>query len=326
MNNHVEKIVNYFIRLFYGGCKLNNGINKYGLKRYIPADVRRKVRYNSKQGCVLCRALFCQYHHFRPEFVDADNHNPDDICLLCPTHHDEVTRGTILNADISSAYQNTKLNDAIRPPFHQATLSGQLRLNLGNSEFDYMPNEACLLQYGTEKIFTVSYKESEVFGGSYPSISGSIFDQQGSPILLLDENTIVLASLDFDAEIKGTKILIRDNRSENSSLKLEITLIPPNGFQIDRLLMRHKDVLMKFDKTFGVRIPVGLFDAYDLMLPNMRASGADAIIAYEPWGRFLPATEFKIAGGEGVIGPFGITLARKAGRMLISEVETNLIK
>lgn len=63
--------------------------NKYGLSRYIPDDIKKVIRQNSKYGCVVpnCRNIIYEYEHLIPEFKDAKNHDPEKICLTCPNHN-----------------------------------------------------------------------------------------------------------------------------------------------------------------------------------------------------------------------------------------------
>ena len=55
--------------------------NRFGLSRYIPEDIKRLVRQNSKFGCVVpgCRISFYEYEHILPEFKDARAHDPEKI-------------------------------------------------------------------------------------------------------------------------------------------------------------------------------------------------------------------------------------------------------
>jgi hypothetical protein len=70
-------------------------MNAHGLRRSIPAEVKRVVRQRCGFGCVICGASIYEYDHFDPPYVDAFEHNPAGITLLCPTHHSEKTRGVL---------------------------------------------------------------------------------------------------------------------------------------------------------------------------------------------------------------------------------------
>jgi hypothetical protein len=63
-------------------------VNKHGLRRAIPEEVKRLVRQNSGFGCVLCGLSLYHYDHIDPPFKEAQAHRPEDICLLCPDHHE----------------------------------------------------------------------------------------------------------------------------------------------------------------------------------------------------------------------------------------------
>lgn len=61
--------------------------NQHGLRRYIPAAIRRTVRQECGFGCIFCGGALVQYHHFDPPFVNAYEHRAAGIALLCPTCH-----------------------------------------------------------------------------------------------------------------------------------------------------------------------------------------------------------------------------------------------
>ncbi|MFV8448988.1 hypothetical protein ACNO65_02795, partial [Vibrio campbellii] len=65
--------------------------NKFGLKRYIPQDIKQQIRKEAGYGCVICGSMFCDYEHIEPEFNNAHEHNPDHMTLLCGLCHHHVT-------------------------------------------------------------------------------------------------------------------------------------------------------------------------------------------------------------------------------------------
>jgi len=77
-------------------------INKHGLKRTIPSDIKLKVRKECGFGCVICGSWIYEYEHFNPEFKDATFHDPNGIALLCCTHHGAKTKGLLTNDQVSS--------------------------------------------------------------------------------------------------------------------------------------------------------------------------------------------------------------------------------
>lgn len=291
--------------------------NRLGLSRVIPAEIRRKIRQNSKQGCIICREIICDYHHFEPEFADAASHNADGICLLCPRHHAEVTRGRLTNTQVKAAYLQVRTSQNIRPPYYQPQINGPLRLELGDSVFEHMPDDSCVLRYAQERVISVSYKRDEIFGGSYPSISGKILDEHGNPILTLEDNTIVLSSTKLDVEVKGRLLMFKN---EKNSIDMSLEIDPPNGMKINRLFMRHRDVLLNLDRNFGAIVPVGR-QRYAVELPGIQATNAISAIRYDPnpkkWRNDIL---FEARGGEGLFFRYGVTMAEKAGAVLIKRI------
>ena len=62
-------------------------INRHGLRRDIPEPIARVVRQECGFGCAICGGALVIYHHFDPPFVDARQHSPGGIVLLCPNCH-----------------------------------------------------------------------------------------------------------------------------------------------------------------------------------------------------------------------------------------------
>ncbi|TIP70571.1 MAG: hypothetical protein E5X53_26270 [Mesorhizobium sp.] len=72
--------------------------NKHGLARKIPKDVELKIRTACGFGCVICGAIPYEYDHLETEFHEATVHDPEDIVLLCDTHH-KMKGSKILSVD-----------------------------------------------------------------------------------------------------------------------------------------------------------------------------------------------------------------------------------
>src|SRR5215212_1257003 len=89
--------------------------NRHGLSRDIPDGVQLTVRRNSRFGCVICRTAVTDYEHIDPPFADASVHDPDKICLLCPTHHRHVTSRRLPKEAVSRAYASIRASTAAEP-------------------------------------------------------------------------------------------------------------------------------------------------------------------------------------------------------------------
>lgn len=206
--------------------------NKYGLKRHIPADIRRQIRQNSKFGCVLCRKGFYHYEHIDPTFEEAREHHADTICCLCGACHDAVTRGQISKRAVKSAYSKIKSasSDEVDPPvgpldFHD----GSAELKIGN--LLYSPTVYVVLRYHGQDIIRVIPGQNEEPG----KISAIFTNEFGEPILELRENEWVGSLDNWDVEIKGARITVR---SSHGKVALQIRLDPPGRVVLERLDMR----------------------------------------------------------------------------------------
>jgi hypothetical protein len=285
--------------------------NKHGLSRHIPAEVARDIRARSKQGCIFCRALICEYEHIDPEFADAREHHSECICLVCPSHHSEITGGLISKAQVRSRYEIIQRDSAIGPPFHEMMLTGNLSLQLGDSLFECMPEDACVLRYDQEQVIVLGMRPDELFGGARPSISGTIRDAAGEPLITIEDNVITVADTSFDVVCKGAGITI----NVQGGTAISLIIKPPSGFAIDRLVMKYRDLTLNFDQTFGAEIRGQSWE-----LPAIVSRGARCAVAYDSTRPPGWPNGICIVGGKGVLCPSGITLAEGAGVMWIQEL------
>tara|TARA_R110002020_G_scaffold55744_11_gene154497 strand:- start:4323 stop:5207 length:885 start_codon:yes stop_codon:yes gene_type:complete len=99
--------------------------NRHGLGRHIPEGIKRTVRASCNFGCVICGSVPYDYDHLSEEFNAAEEHDPDDIVLLCDKHHRLKTAGIlsverILDAKkkrVSAASETRFKLELIRPDF-----------------------------------------------------------------------------------------------------------------------------------------------------------------------------------------------------------------
>ncbi len=206
--------------------------NKHGLTRYIPTDVSRQIRINSKFGCVLCRKGFYQYEHIDPTFEEAKEHNADVMCCLCGACHDAVTRGQISKGAVKAAYSKIRSTspDEVEPPvgpldFHDGTAE----LKIGN--LLYSPVVHTVLRYHDHDIIKVV----PGLNGEPGKISAIFTNESGVPILELNDNEWIGSLDNWDIEIKGTRITVK---SAQGRVALKIRLDPPGRLILERLDMR----------------------------------------------------------------------------------------
>jgi hypothetical protein len=63
-----------------------------------PSNVKRLLRQEAGFGCCVCGLPIYQYHHIVPWEVEH-HFRPTDMMILCPTHHDQATKGAMSDED-----------------------------------------------------------------------------------------------------------------------------------------------------------------------------------------------------------------------------------
>lgn len=207
--------------------------NKYGLKRTIPAAVKRQVRQRCGFGCVNCGSAVYQYEHLEPTFSNAKEHNPNNIVLLCGGCHDRVTRKLLSKETVKIRSQNPicKTKGFSFGPF-------DIGLNVPKVTIGTLvcTNVDSLIEIHGESIFSV--KPPEVDGGPY-RINAYLADNEGNEILRIVENEWITSTSNWDVEVIGSRITIRKKIGD---ISLIIRTEPPHNLIIERLEMLHRGI------------------------------------------------------------------------------------
>jgi trigger factor len=64
--------------------------------------VKRTVRQECAFGCVICGLPLYEYDHIVP-YAEVQEHRPENLVLLCPTHRGEKTRGLLSPGAVGDA-------------------------------------------------------------------------------------------------------------------------------------------------------------------------------------------------------------------------------
>ena len=226
--------------------------NRFGLRRHIPAAIRREVRSRSRFGCVVCRSGFYQYEHIEPDFEDAQQHDPARICCLCASCHDAVTRGQSSKALVRQRYD--EIQNA--PPHKVDPPLGPLDFHDGNAGLLiggllYRPAVTTVLRYHGKNVIRVRPGRLGEPGG----ISAVFTDRSGRPVLWLIENQWMGSLDNWDVEVVGSRITVRRNLGE---IALQLRLDPPGLLIVERLDMRYGSAhLLVTEFTYAVGRYIG---------------------------------------------------------------------
>jgi len=221
--------------------------NKHGLGRYIPAKTAREIRQRSKFGCVICRQAFVEYEHIDPTFENATEHNPENMGLLCPSHHGQVTNGQLSKAAIKAAYRviQNQTDDEAGPPI------GPLDFHDGSSSLvigglSYAQTVCCLL-----RINGIDYITMEPGTEGFPGKISAIFtDDNGEEALKLTGNVFEGSTGMWDIESVGNRLTVRRGKRD---IVFVMRLEPPGKVVVEHLDMRVGDVhILANEQMFAV--------------------------------------------------------------------------
>lgn len=220
-------------------------LNKYGLSRSIPSDVKRTVRQKCGFGCVKCGSAIYQYEHVIPEFKDAKKHDPENIVLLCGSCHDLVTRGILSKISLQEIAKHPKCNE-------MGFSFGPFDLGGTNPEIIFgsykCTNVEVLLSVYGESIFSV--RPPEVKGAPF-LVNALMTDSEGNETLRIENNEWRSNSLNWDVEVVGKKIIIRKKQSD---FALVLRTEPPEKLIVEKLKMEYKGVSISCEEEKNIFI------------------------------------------------------------------------
>ncbi len=223
-------------------------VNKHGLSRDIPSDVKLAVRQACGFGCVVCGASVIEYEHIDPEFHEARSHDVDSIALLCSTCHSNVTR---------KFWSKEKIRAARNAPHCKQTGFSWGHFDFGDQHpairFAGVTFRRCTIPVAVSGLPVFQIEGPEIASGPF-RLSANFTDDTGRPILEIRQNEWHAIADIWDQEFSGGRILIRDKaRSQCLILRAE----PPHGIAIEKLHMKVRQFTLTGDAdTLHVDSPI----------------------------------------------------------------------
>jgi len=212
--------------------------NKHGLSRYIPEGIKRQIRQRCGFGCVICGFGFYDYEHFNPDFVEAKQHDPDGMTLLCSQCNQKRARGRLSALTVEQANRNPKC----------------LQHGFANEMFDFH-NEPITVKfagvefYNCENLIVVNDTPIlSVQPSTQPHgpmrLSGIFCNSVGRETLLIHENQWQAKTGNWDVECIGPRIMIRNAPGDFSVV---LRMEAPAGLVVERINMFYEGVRIKGD-------------------------------------------------------------------------------
>lgn len=179
--------------------------NKHGLKRYVPSDIRARIRRDAGFGCVICGCVLVDYEHIDPEFNQAKEHNPKKMTLLCISCHGRVTRKIISKKAVWEAKNNPRsLQDGY---VHDLLFvnTDEMEIRIGSSSSKN--TKTILTIYGKPVIWF----EPPLEDGEPSKLCAIFYDENGEAISYVNRNQFTALSTNQDVWSESTKLSIISN-------------------------------------------------------------------------------------------------------------------
>jgi hypothetical protein len=163
-----------------------------------------------------------------PEFSEAKEHDPHAITLLCPQHHAQCTRGFLSKDSVKKAmldpacktrgYANEFLNIGRTNP--KLVFAGQTFINTR------VPIEV-------KGVPLIKTEKAEEVDGPF-RLTGNFYNSEGQLSLEILENEWRVLSNNWDVQVTGGAITIRDSAGH---ISLCLRASPPDTLLVDQLDM-----------------------------------------------------------------------------------------
>ena len=185
----------------------------------VPADIKRILRRESGFGCCFCGYPFYEFHHINP-WARKNQHDPEDMMVVCPNHHHACT-----NSAISEDEQ--RIAKAKPVNLEEGFIFGKLHVGQQNLLVDIGSN----IIEDTPTIFSSSNND-EVFMGlavndlGILELSMSLIDGSGNFIGLIDRNEWIVSIPDaWDLEASERFVTLRSG-PRNITVKIDARKYP----------------------------------------------------------------------------------------------------
>lgn len=187
--------------------------------RYIPEQVKRRVRRECYFGCVICGLPLFQYDHIEL-FSARQDHDIDNIALLCPNHHDQKTRGLLPTAKVASARKKPRNASRTRSTSMDLSFSSDAaKFRLGSIAIESEPLAVGeifpALTIGGRLVYGAENCDGHLL------LHAAVCDAAGETILQIVRGELALNTGVFDFKHVGKRFLIKSRLFPSISIVIK---------------------------------------------------------------------------------------------------------
>jgi hypothetical protein len=246
----------------------------------IPAAVRRQLRQEARFGCCACGLPVFDYHHIIPRGVEQHD-RPEDMMVLCPNHHDGVTKGAVTE-DAQRMWKATPFNET------KGYADGLLAVGQDFCAVEcgtcLLVNDGVLISVDDEPLLQFAVEDRRVL------LSLDLFDEADSLLALIEQNEWVSGDpAIWDLEASYQRLTIRQAPGD-VRMRLDVRALPMtlrvrlwrHGHLIDlapdRILVGSRDAVLaggfgmeaRYLGFVGMRLALSTHDGALSMVPDER--------------------------------------------------------
>jgi len=213
--------------------------------RNIPLPIQREVRKRCGFGCVICGFPLYEYDHMK-EWANVHEHIAEDITILCPSHHHEVTVGLLPREKVQIAnLKPYNLQTGCCSPLDLHFEGQSCEFSIGGNTFTSSIGEGDFAQSIPVLIDGVPLV-GFVLQDNHLLLNVNLFDEFNQSILRIINNQLSYSVSPWDIKLVGRHLTIRERARE---LFIKMTFVPPNKVIMDqgRLLFNGVEILIYED-------------------------------------------------------------------------------
>ena len=195
----------------------------------IPSDIKRKVRQRGGFGCVICGRPLYQYDHLVP-WSEVEEHEPDNLILLCDQHHREKTSGLLPIEQVIEANEApANLATGVSSPYdlHYGGQGCEALIGSNVHTWPEMHDGLMTVPVLIDDTPIVMFRVED----GHLLLTVQLFDEDNELLVQVVDNELVFSTEEWDVEFVGRQLTVR---SAPRKIFVGMTFEPPSCIVIDR--------------------------------------------------------------------------------------------
>ncbi|HMI81962.1 MAG TPA: HNH endonuclease [Solirubrobacterales bacterium] len=195
----------------------------------IPLPVKREVRQRCGFGCVFCGLPLYEYDHLVP-YAEVEEHDPENLVLLCATHHREKTSGLLTSDQVDAARKspcNIEKGETHPYELHYEGKSCEARIGSNSITWPELRDGSA--------VAGILVDDTPIVGFSVDRgrllLTVQLLNAENELLVQIVENELILSTVPWDVEFAGRRLTVRHGAGD---IFVGMTFEPPSRVVVDR--------------------------------------------------------------------------------------------